>query len=42
MSIYTYAGLAYLFTAIISLLVIATIVGLNKIMNSEHRKKGGA
>lgn len=39
MNIYAYAGLTYLFTAIISLLLIGTIVLLNKLMGGHTEEE---
>lgn len=40
MNVYVYAGLTYLATAIVSLLVIGVIVLLNKLMNGNSSKGG--
>jgi len=40
MNVYVYAGLTYLGTAIISLLVIGIIVLLNKLMGGNSNERG--
>lgn len=40
MNIYAYAGFTYLFTAVISLLLIGTIVLLNKLMGGNSSGEG--